>query len=199
MWYIGDGELERKDGYIKLHTDCFLKSEVDFLCNLLTDFEAKSSIKGKDQYIIYIPRKNVKKFLNYIGDCPFKDYEHKWSEIPYKNKNIEINGINFYYDLYSDIEKDYNSDKYTIYELSKKYKIPIKCIKNYFNTHNINWKIIDNRKPIIQYDLNGNFIREWESGQQIKKELNYTPHHISACCTGKKKEYNGFIWKFKNN
>jgi hypothetical protein len=58
-----------------------------------------------------------------------------------------------------------------------------------------------NPTPIIQYDMNNNFIKEWkdlidllESGfnkRQIKE--------ISRACRGKIKSYYDFIWKFKNN
>lgn len=52
-------------------------------------------------------------------------------------------------------------------------------------------------KPINQYDLEGNFIREWESMKQIVKELNYSQSGISNCCRGIYKQANNYIWKFK--
>lgn len=54
-----------------------------------------------------------------------------------------------------------------------------------------------NLKPILQYDLEGNFIKEWAGGSEIKKELGYSPTHIYSCCTGKRNKSRGFIWKFK--
>jgi group I intron endonuclease len=53
------------------------------------------------------------------------------------------------------------------------------------------------RKPIIQYDKNNNFIKEWESAQQIEKELNISHTHVGQCCKGKRKTSGGFIWKYK--
>lgn len=198
MWYIGDGELEKKYGYIKLHTNSFTFDEVQFLCNLLKEFNANVSEKEKQQYIISIPRNKVKNFLCYIGECPIEDYKHKWKQVPYKNKNIEENGINFYEKLYPLIENDFKINNYTIYKLSKKYNVPIKCIKNYFDKNKIDWKPINNKKTIIQYDLQHNFIKEWESGLKIKNELNYSASAISECCRNKRKKYKNFIWKFKN-
>ena len=53
-------------------------------------------------------------------------------------------------------------------------------------------------KSILQYDLNGNFIKEWKSGSQIQKELGFNGSNIGNCCNGKFKKAYNFIWKFKN-
>ena len=51
----------------------------------------------------------------------------------------------------------------------------------------------------VQYDLNGNFIKEWDSATEAKKCLNISSQGISTCCVGKGKQKTarGFIWKFK--
>lgn len=54
-----------------------------------------------------------------------------------------------------------------------------------------------NLKPILQYDMNGNLIKEWEGGSEIRKVLGYNPTHIYSCCTGKRKTSKGYMWKFK--
>lgn len=51
-------------------------------------------------------------------------------------------------------------------------------------------------KPILQYDLNGNFIKEWESSSIVKLHLGIT-NHIAACCKGKRKTAGGYKWKYK--
>lgn len=53
-------------------------------------------------------------------------------------------------------------------------------------------------KSIIQYDLKGNFIKEWVSLTEASKALNIYTSSISNCILGKSKTCNGFIWKFKN-
>lgn len=55
----------------------------------------------------------------------------------------------------------------------------------------------DLKKPILQYDLNGNFIKEWESTSILVKETNYSNGYISDCLHGKHKKAYGYIWKFK--
>lgn len=55
-----------------------------------------------------------------------------------------------------------------------------------------------NSKAVIQYDLNMNFINEYGSILEIKRQLGYSPWCISNAC--KKSENNifkGFIWKYK--
>lgn len=51
-------------------------------------------------------------------------------------------------------------------------------------------------KPINQYDLNGNFIRKWDSATYVEKELGFYHNHITACCKGKLNQAYGYIWKY---
>ena len=53
------------------------------------------------------------------------------------------------------------------------------------------------KKPVLQYTLYGQFIREWESCLAVKKKLGYNDSHISSCCKGKKKTAYGYIWRYK--
>ena len=57
-------------------------------------------------------------------------------------------------------------------------------------------KII-NSKPILQYDLEGNFIQEWSSITDINKHLKISIGFISGCCSGKYSKAKGYVWKFK--
>ena len=54
-------------------------------------------------------------------------------------------------------------------------------------------------KPVLQYDLLGNFIKEWNSAKEANLILFGKPKSgdISACCVGRQKTAYGFIWKFK--
>jgi len=54
-------------------------------------------------------------------------------------------------------------------------------------------------KPVIQYDLNGNFIKEWQSAASIERELGYKAENISGCCLKKQNSSNFFIWRFKGD
>ena len=55
-------------------------------------------------------------------------------------------------------------------------------------------------KQILQFDLNNNFIKEWGSINEVKRELNYNSFGIIKCCK-KIKKYKtayGFKWEYKN-
>jgi hypothetical protein len=52
-------------------------------------------------------------------------------------------------------------------------------------------------KIINQYDLEGNFIKQWEGATQARKSLGKTSgSDIIQCCRGKKKTAYKFIWKY---
>ena len=52
-------------------------------------------------------------------------------------------------------------------------------------------------KPVLQYDLNDNLVKEYPSIKQIERELGFANQHISKCCKGKLKQAYGFKWKYK--
>jgi hypothetical protein len=54
-----------------------------------------------------------------------------------------------------------------------------------------------NNKPILQYDLHENFIKEWVSGREAYRHLGIHYGSISVCCQNKTKTAGGFIWKYK--
>lgn len=51
-------------------------------------------------------------------------------------------------------------------------------------------------KPINQYDLNHNLIKEWES-LSLASDFGFSRGCLSTCVTGKTKTHKGFIWKYK--
>ena len=56
-----------------------------------------------------------------------------------------------------------------------------------------------NSKTILQYDLNGNFIKIWESAKIAGNILNIHKDSISQVCRGKTNSAGCFLWRFKNN
>ena len=57
------------------------------------------------------------------------------------------------------------------------------------------WTKIGRIKHIIQYDLKGNQIKEWESIAEAQRALKIT--HICHCLHNLQKTSGGFIWKYK--
>lgn len=54
-------------------------------------------------------------------------------------------------------------------------------------------------KQVEQYDMNGNLINIFKSANDAKRITGMSQGHISECCRGEIKQYNGYIWKYKIN
>lgn len=52
-------------------------------------------------------------------------------------------------------------------------------------------------KPVLQYTLDSQFVREWESATQAEREGGFVSGSIAACCRGKLKKHHNFIFKYK--
>ena len=52
------------------------------------------------------------------------------------------------------------------------------------------------KKPILQYSLNMDLIKEWESAAEVKNVLGFNTSAICQCLKGKNKTSNKFIWKY---
>jgi hypothetical protein len=54
-------------------------------------------------------------------------------------------------------------------------------------------------KSVLQYTLDGIFIKEYPSAREASRATNAHWKNISNCCNGNKKTHLGFMWKFKTN
>lgn len=72
------------------------------------------------------------------------------------------------------------------------------CSPQYnINYGNRNEKMAKSRSiPILQFNLDGEFIKKWESGTQVQKDLGFDNSSITKCCKGKLKSIYGFIWRY---
>jgi DNA-binding CsgD family transcriptional regulator len=139
VWYIGDGCLSnsKRSQYIKLATQCFTKEEQEkILLPQLSQFEATimkadKSTNGEQQYYIYIPHKCVQSFLDYIGECPFSDYDYKWNVVGYKNKQPQNH--TFYEKEFCDLYKK----GMTYYAIAKQFGIEPNAVKYYLIKNNL--------------------------------------------------------------
>jgi hypothetical protein len=56
-----------------------------------------------------------------------------------------------------------------------------------------------NGKHIIQYDMKGNFIKEWDYVLEAAYSLGKkTGAAITEVCNGKRKSIYGYVWKYKS-
>lgn len=203
MWYLGDGSLcqhhkeARTDG-IKLCTNSFCKEDIEkILLPQLQIFSPYIGYVENKQPTIRIPRNKCELFLEKIGNSPFEDYSHKWKIYPYKNKNIENNGINF---LSEDIKKEiivlYRNGK-TVTEIAKKFNILHSHVKYYCQKEGIYKPLIRNKTYEISLD-NGETFEITHNLKDFCKthELCYT--NMIQLASGKIQKYKKIkIRKFK--
>lgn len=53
------------------------------------------------------------------------------------------------------------------------------------------------KKPIVQFEKDGTFIKEWSSGKEAGESLRILRGSISSCLKQRLKTAGGFIWKYK--
>jgi hypothetical protein len=125
----------------------------------------------------------------------------------YKLKNIPEGKIEELYETKSinDISNILNISFPTIqkYLLKKDLYIPYKNKKVKDSTKNKMSNIMKNKfnKPILQFDIQNNFVKEYSSLTEACEILNKKNRQgdLTSCCKGKQKTAFGFIWKYKEN
>ena len=116
-------------------------------------------------------RKEVKKYVHRLVALTFISNPNNYNEINHINENKQDNRV---------VNLEWCNRKYNCnYGLRN-----MKCYKK-----------------ILQYDLQDNFIKEWNSIKSIKKyfEKKDNDSGISCCIHGKQKTAFGYKWKLKNN
>lgn len=56
---------------------------------------------------------------------------------------------------------------------------------------------IKNNKKVLQFDLDMNFIKEYESLCEAERKTKVNHSNISKCCRGIFKQANGYIWRYR--
>lgn len=117
---------------------------------------------------------------------------------------------------FNEIVNDLKEDKMTMKEIAKKYGYCPETIQSInagktWNEEGLKYPIRKHdqkklsrqlhSKRIYQFDLEGNFIKEWNSplefGEFIKAKSNSSiESHIYEVCKGKRKTAFGFVWKY---
>lgn len=59
--------------------------------------------------------------------------------------------------------------------------------------------ISKNKKKVNQYDLNGNFIKQYESLKQAEKETGILSQNIGEVCRGQQKYAKGYLWRYSDD
>ena len=128
--------------------------------------------KGYLQVTLIKDNKHIKKQIHrLVGEVFIKNTNH-YIEINHKNENKSDNRVE---------NLEWCNHKY-----NSNYGKRNKKISQALN------------KKINQYDLNGHFIRTWNSQLEIQKELNIPQANISAVIRGLYKQTHGYIWEEYN-
>jgi len=61
-----------------------------------------------------------------------------------------------------------------------------------------NMSIGQSKRPILQLDVEGNFIAEWRSSEYAARMLGFIRSGIDRVCKGESKQHKGYIWKYKD-
>ena len=195
--------------------------QIDNNLNIIAEFDSAVEATSKMLYDLEDEGKDISKIIllssirnHIIGKasyafgyywCKKSDYKPDWKPKEYKIIPVKI----VQYDLQGNFIQEWPSISSASKELNiVEAGISSTCrgiqkkaggfIWKYLgdNDLSINLRKDNLKKPIIQYDLKGNFIKEWESASDAGEKLNIFSSTISATCLNKKKKAGGFIWKF---
>lgn len=102
-----------------------------------------------------------------------------------------------YIKLYDSFKNGYNSTKggdcsYIRTEKSK--KLISNKLKEYYKDHECPVS-----KIVLQYDLDGNFIREWPSGRKAALALGLVPNRLTEVCNGNGYTCGNYMWRYKES
>ena len=75
----------------------------------------------------------------------------------------------------------------------------LNCCFIEFNENISRHRLSSLAKPVNQYDLNGKFIKRWESGGAASRAVGVYPGNIHDCCHGRNQSIKGFIWRYAQN
>lgn len=72
------------------------------------------------------------------------------------------------------------------------------CTYSYNNSYgNRNNRIaLSKSKPVLQYTLDGEFVREWVSTMECGRN-GFQQSSVASCCRGERNKHKDYIWKYK--
>jgi group I intron endonuclease len=114
------------------------------------------------------------------------------------------------YDLQGNFIKTWNASTDIQRELNIDYASVIKCCRKqrksagkyqwrYCGDDEINkyQSVNGKRRAVNQYDLDGNFIKHWDSIQQANEELEISKGSITKVCCGMLNHAKGYVWRYE--
>ena len=174
------------------------KYKISNLGNIYSYFAKRNMSKNKDRRgYLYISTTNKKYKIHRLVAQAFIPNPNNYPIINHKDNNPSNNKVdNLEWCTYK-----YNIDyciKSGRFEEAKK-KISKACKEKKAYIKNLKIASEKNKKAIFQYDLNGNFIKEWDCSATVEKELGLFATSIIKVCKNKGKTCGNFIWRYKED
>jgi hypothetical protein len=189
VYYNNGKTIHYKERILKLYTDQNGYKRVGLRCN------GKHYLVHRLVAEAFIPNPDNKPCIDHINTCPWDNtvWNLKWctskenQNNPLTLKRLKVANVG---------RRRSDEFKQKVSTTMKNKGINIGTENPMYNKYG---KEHPQSKPVLQYDLNGNFIREWECARQINRELGIQQQNIGKCCLGKRPTAGGYVWKFKNN
>jgi hypothetical protein len=136
----------------------------------ITECKKESVVHYRARWIKTLLKENLKPEIKFIKVCPLEGFEE-----------IE----SYYIKMY------------------KSYKLTNSDESGQGNKNRIK-EVIDRQskssgRVVYQYDLDGNFLKEFRSARTAASELNLNHGNISRCCNDKFKHAGGYIFRYEKN
>ena len=129
---------------------------------------------------------------------PQKDYHGYYSiSLRVNKKSVNLYIHRLLYDTFKNIINNNNMIDHIDRNPSNNFLGNLREVTAKENALNKN-NAIQTPKIIHQLTLDGEFIKQWDSYEQIQKDLGYNAGHVGSCANGHSKSAHGFIWKNMN-
>ena len=148
----------------------------------------KSRITKNSGYLIVNLKINKKQYTYYVHRLVAEAF----LEIPEELRHLK--GTRYLQVNHKD-ENKLNNNIENLEWCSHSYNINFGTRNKRISEKNTNGKL---SKPILQFTLDGRFVKEWPSVRQAEREGGFNQSHITDCCRGKLKKHKDFIWRYKD-
>ena len=148
------------------------------------------NLKTKDFYIgSGILKNRFNDYRTYFNKKKVLSKSWLW-ENNNKLENFEFEVIEFHQEYNSDYLKEREQYYFDTLNPTLNKSKNSKTSNIFFN------KPHSNRKPILQLDLNGNPIKEWDYLSEVDK-YGFDHRAVIKCCQGKNKTHKGYKWQYR--
>lgn len=134
---------------------------------------------GLERWSAHLCKNGVERSLSW-GRCIYSAFN---GPIP---EGLEVNHID---------ERPENNNLDNLNLLTRKENLNWGTVKERRGLTNTNGK---SSKAVMQYGIDGTFIKEYPSTKEVKRQTGYNCGCISNVCTGKRKTAFGYIWRYKD-